>query len=127
MQNLLIYILFFELSTRITLLHTTFGTFKPVNWIHKIFFYVHCSLQLLLQSFTDSLTNKELSKTIKAPAVFHILSIVITSQKAMSCKVACKKSIPIKFFLSFVLYNWARTKQSIVTLALLCNYRNLPT
>ena len=32
-----------------------------------------------------SFTNKELSETIKTPAVFYFLSIVITVQKTVSC------------------------------------------
>ena len=58
------------------------------------------------------------------PAVFYLLSIVITLQKSMSCHAACKKSIPIKVFLSFV-ETIASTKQSIVTIEDPCNYVNL--
>ena len=54
------------------------------------------------------------------PAVFYFLSIVITLQKSMSCHAACKKSIPIKVFLSFV-ETIAATKQSIVTSEDPCN------
>ena len=54
------------------------------------------------------------------PAVFYFLSIVITLQKSMSCQAACKKSIPIKVFLSFV-ETIAPTKQSIVTPEDPCN------
>lgn len=65
-------------------------------------------------------TNKDLLEQWFEPAVFYFLSIVITLQKSMSCQAACKKSIPIKVFLSFV-ETIAPTKQSIVTPEDPCN------